>query len=406
MRLRAEGRLHFGLTDAGKMLVRGVAYVGLAALAVPAFGAFSVLVSVMLVALVVGFVVRPRVLVSGRLSDHVIAGQTAQLTYTLKNVGRLRAYNLSLRFSGLPETVEQVEDARMVARLGPGETAQVTVTIRPKRRGCYQIRQPVCQSNFPFNLFHFGTSRHEEETLIVLPAFSLLHLPLRYASRHVSTGGARLAGRTGTSPEYVGNRPFLSGDSPRRIDARAWARLSVPATKEYDDDLDNYAALILDTRVPEKWLKSKSKEVRELEAAVSLCASVAYTIYRDCLIDLLLVGPDLHRLTSWPKAVRLDKIHETLARVQPSAAYPPEEIEPLLEERLGEISEAVFILLRWDKTYRRLVEQAERAGCECTVIVVSDPLWLPETAAAGAAAWEDVRFVPADEILEGRVEHL
>jgi uncharacterized protein (DUF58 family) len=403
---RAEGRLHFGLTDAGKMLVRGVAYVGFAALMVPAFGALSVLLSVMLVALVVGFVVRPRVQVSGRLPDHIIAGQTAQLTYTLKNVGRLRAYNLSLRFFGLPDTVEQVEDARMVPRLGPGETAEVTVTMRPKRRGFYQVRQPVCQSNFPFNLFHFGTSRSGEETLIVLPAFSLMHLPLRYASRHVNSSGARLAGRTGTSPEYVGSRPFLSGDSPRRIDVRAWARLSVPATKEYDDDLDNYAALVLDTRVPEKWLKSKSKEIRELEAAVSLCASVAYTIYRDCLIDLLLAGPELHQFSDWPKTLRLDKIHETLARVEPSAEYQPEQIEPLLEERFQEVSEAVFILLRWDKTYRRLVELAERAGCQCTVIVVSEPLWSPAATGAGAGACDDVRFVSADEILEGRVEHL
>ena len=277
------------------------------------------------------------------------------------------------------------------------------MTIRPKRRGIYRIGQPICESSFPFNLFRFGTSGDERETLIVLPAFSRLQLSLPYVSRHVNASSLRPAGRVGTSPEYVGNRPFLPGDSPRRIDVRAWARLSVPATKEYDDDLDNYAALVLDTRVPESRLKSK-KEIKELEAAVSLCASVAYTIQRDCLIDLLLAGTDLYPFTSMPKAVRLDRTHEILAGVEPSEGWRPEQIGPLLEERLQEVCEVIFILLCWDETSRRLVESAERTGCHCTVIVVGEPGRIPGEESVDWVG--DIRFVPVDEILAGRMELL
>ena len=156
-----------------------------------------------------------------------------------------------MRFHALPDGIEQLADAQTVPVLAPGQTAEVAVTIRPKRRGCYRIRGPVCESSFPFNLFHFGASRDGEESLIVLPVFSLLDLSLPYVSRHVDASSLRPAGRMGTSPEYIGNRPYQPGDPPRRIDVRAWARLAVPATKEYDDDLDNYAALVLDTRVPE-----------------------------------------------------------------------------------------------------------------------------------------------------------
>jgi uncharacterized protein (DUF58 family) len=426
--VRAEGHICFGLTEAGKMILRGILFVALAALIIPAFDVLSVLVSVVLTALVVGLVLRPRILITGTLPERIIAGQTAHLTYTIRNVGRLPAYHLRVRFRTLPEEIEQTGDAEVIQRLGPGQTAEVAVAIRPKRRGSYDLRPPVGESSFPFNLFRFGRARAGAESLIVLPAFSRLDLPLPYLSRHVNAASLRPAGRRGTSPEYIGNRPFQPGDPPRRIDVRAWARLSVPATKEYDDDLDNYAALILDTRrsaqrqsalatlrkrgVPEP------DQIEDLEAAVSLCASVAYTIHPNCLIDLLLAGPDLHALTSLPKVLRLDRIQETLAVVEPSRDYTAEQLAPLLEDRLGEISEAIFIVLHWDHTYQQLAELAQGAGCHCTVIMmgpaepsdfglrISD-LGLKEAGAAHPQSairnpqFPDIRFVAVDEIPAG-----
>ncbi len=454
---RAEGRLRFALTDAGRVILRGIGFLAFAALIIPAFDVLSVLIAVCLVALVVGFIFRPRILVTGTLPDRIIAGEVAHLAYTIKNIGRLPAYHLRVRFRALPEAMEQTADAAVAERLGPGQTAEVTVAIRPQRRGCYRLRPPVCESSFPFNLFHFGRARDGEESLIVLPAFSLLDVSLPYVSRHVNAGSVRPAGRMGTSPEYIGNRPYQPGDPPRRIDVRAWARLSVPATKEYDDDLDNYAAIVLDTRVPGLSVGPRSgpawsysslarrflralvggrhahedgmplpQQVRELEAAVSLCASMAYTIHQDCLIDLLLVGTDLHSLTSLPRATRLDRVHEILAAVEPSADYTAEQVGSLWEERLEEISEVIFIVLRWDRTYQRLAQMAEQAGCHCTALVVGE--WDPSDFGLRIADFGlkaardanpqseirnpklavesigDVRFVRAEEVLAGRRE--
>lgn len=96
---KTDGRLLLGLTDAGKVVLRGSGFVALAALIVPAFGVLSALVSVVLMALLVGFVLRPKIQVSGNLPDRVIVGQTVQLRYVLKNVARLPAYNLCVRFA-------------------------------------------------------------------------------------------------------------------------------------------------------------------------------------------------------------------------------------------------------------------------------------------------------------------
>jgi len=185
----------------------------------------------------------------------------------------------------------------------------------------------------------------------------------------------------------------------------------VPATKEYHDDFDNYTALVLDTGIPEvlSWLKSS--EVKELEAAVSLCASVAFTINNDCLIDILLAGPDLYQFSppatsgGWPRMVRLDKIHEILAGVEPSKGYSLEQIAPKLANRFYEISEVVFILLKWDKAYRQMLELAGQAGCHCTVLMIgeSSRMHLDED----NVNWpENVRFLSPDDILTGRIERL
>lgn len=408
---KTDGRLCFSLTDAGKMVLRGIGFVALAVLIVPAFGVLSALVSVVLMSLLVGFFLRPKIQISGKLPERIIVGQTAQLRYVLKNVARLPAYNLCMRFGTMPEEIEQVGGEHIISRLGPGETAEVTIAIRPKRRGYYRIKQPICQSNFPFNVFSFGISRAGEENLIVLPAFYGIQMPLRRISRCVHASGTRLAGRTGVFLEYAGNRPFLQGDSPRNIDARAWARLSVPATKEYHDDFDNYNALVLDTDVQEVLSGSSSNEIKELEAAVSLCASVAFTINNDCLIDFLLAGPDLHQFPlletsgGWSRMVRLDKIHEILAGVEPSKGYSLEQIAPKLANRFYEISEVVFILLKWNKEYQYLLELAGQAGCHCTVLLIGQ---------AGRMHvdddnlnWtENVQFLSPDDILTGQVKRL
>jgi uncharacterized protein (DUF58 family) len=401
-----DEKLRFGLTEAGRVVLRGTGFVALAAFVVPAFGVLSILACVLLTAVLVGFAVRPRVRIDGNLPDRVIAGRTTQLTYVLRNVRRLPAYSLWVGFTALPQAIEQMAGEHTVSRLGPGETAQVTIAIRPHRRGCYRISGPVCRSAFPFNLLWFGGSRKGEESLIVLPAFWRLGMPVRRLSRHAETAGMRLASRIGVSPEYIGSRPFMRGDSPRRIDARAWARLAAPATKEYDEDSDNYAALVLDTCIPDAATRAKSGQIEELEAAVSLCASAAFTMNGSHFIDLLLAGAELHEFTGWPREARLDRIGELLAGVEPSQTEPGERAIMSLADRFRQMSQVVFILLGWTGTSRQLVELAERAGCHCTVVLIDS--------AAAARVTEDliptwagtVRVLSPYEILSGQIKQL
>ena len=420
-----NSKFFIGLTEAGKAILHGIGFVALAALVFPAFGVLSVLVWVVLAALAAGFVLRPRIRLSGDLPDRVMAGQTVRLTYVLENVGRFAAYNLWLKFDALPDAIEQLEDGQVISCLGPGETIEIAVSIRPRRRGHYLIRPPACVSSFPFNLFTFGTSQTQRSgpwPIIVLPTFSRMRISTRGPSRQAPSGSTRLTGRMGFSPEYAGNRPFLPGDSPRQIDSRAWARRSVPATKEYHDDFDNRAALILDTAVPDYVAGRvagilpaiRGRDALEsLEAAVCLCASVAFSINDACLIDLLVAGPELHQFTDRPRTVRLDKIQEVLAGVEPSAGYSLEEIESAVTTQLYGISDVFFVVLRWTDTYEALLEAASRAGCRSVVLLVSNA----GPSAAGVAGSlradleqdvinraSDVQVISPDQILTGQIQ--
>ena len=400
-----DGRLHLGFTDTGKVILQGTFFVALAALIVPAFGVLSALVAIMLMALLVGFILRPKIQIDGNLPERVIVGQITKFSYILKNNSRLPAYNLCVVFRDLPETIKQHGGAQMIPRLGPGETIEVTVEIRPARRGYYKIKRPICQSGFPFNLFNFGISYDDLETLIVLPVFYRLQLSPIGLSQNVCTGGARLAGQRSAFPEYAGNRPFLPGDSPRRIDARAWARLSVPATKEYHDDFDKRTALILDTCISDFTLLSGSNESRPLEAAVSLCASVAFTINNDCLVDVLLAGNEIFQLTALSRMICLDKIQDILAGVEPSKGYSLEKISPVLTSQFRRISEVFFILLELNKAYRHLIELANQAGCRCNVLLIGESGQMP--ADDDNMSWtSNVRYLSPDEILTGQIKSL
>jgi uncharacterized protein (DUF58 family) len=207
------------------------------------------------------------------------------------------------------------------------------------------------------------------------------------------------------APEYVGNRPFLPGDPPRRIDVRAWARLSVPATKQYGEASDTATVLILDTRARRIPSRDPDGQVPALEAAISLCASVAYSIQMDSRIDTLLAGTERHAFLELSHETQVDRVHDVLAGLEASEDYDAEQVGPLLEDRLGEASEVVFILLGWDATYKPLVALAEQAGCATRVVVVGESGGEPD-AADDDAWWRNVRFVAPEAVATGEVESL
>jgi uncharacterized protein (DUF58 family) len=370
MRVWDQTHLHLSVTESGRVLLQGTACILLAAMVMPAFGVLAALATVLVTALIAGFILRPRIRVRSDMPESVIAGQTAQLHYQLENVARVSAYQLSVEIDPWPASIERFERSRLIPRLAPGETVDISLGFKAQRRGRFVIPSPVCRSGFPFNMFVFGLSQEDRQSLLVLPPIFPLRLLTQDYTWRSQSSGTGLAGRTEVSPEYAGNRPFVAGDSPRHIDVRAWARLSVPATKEYYTDEERLALLVLDNRVRGPVMKN-SNPSECFEAAVCLCASAAFELDRDCSIDAILIGSTLHRLSRMPKAARFGHVHEMLATVEPSGDQDLESVGQEMKDHWRDLSEVVFIVTAWDRTYSTLIEEATLAGCHTTVLLVS-----------------------------------
>jgi hypothetical protein len=109
----------------------------------------------------------------------------------------------------------------------------------------------------------------------------------------------------------------------------------------------------------------------------------------------------LHDLTSWPRATRVDRIHEVLAGVGPSEGYDLDGMSAAPASRFRRISEVIFILLRPDPMYLELIELAVAARCRCDVYLIGDPA--AQSAEDETLRSHSIRVLSPEEVLTGSV---
>jgi len=272
------------------------------------------------------------------------------------------------------------------------------IAIRPRKRGVYALPALRAFTSFPFNLLRSGSARHSVGSLTVLPAFTPAQdIAVPISARH-QPGGIALTSHLGESPEYIGNREYRYGDSMRRIDARAWARLAKPIVREYQEEYFVRIALIVDTYVPGK-TRMPAGGFPSLEAAISLAASVTDALSRgEYILDIFAAGPELYVFRSGRHTAHFENVLELLACIEACRTNPFEVISPALAEELVNISSAIFVLLDWDAPRRDLVRRASEMGCRVKVIVVRDT---PTSENIDDAGVEDISVLPIEVISRG-----
>ncbi|TWU43810.1 hypothetical protein Q31b_13420 [Novipirellula aureliae] len=181
----------------------------------------------------------------------------------------------------------------------------------------------------------------------------------------------------GESPEYIGNREYVAGDSARRIDYRSWARLGRPIVREYQEEYYCRVALVLDTFVDarsKRRFANASRDVDcEFEAAVSLSASIADALSRgEYLLDLFAAGPELYVFRAGRHTAHLENVLEILACVDACPKNPFEKVSPAISEELNNISTVIGVFLDWDASRAQLARTAAERGCRVVIYVVRD----------------------------------
>jgi uncharacterized protein (DUF58 family) len=317
--------------------------------------------------------------VEGTWPDHVTVGQTVRGEFQVTNTSRWPLLDVTLGIFQLPPGWQTVREERTITTLAAGESVRMTIHVKPSRRGRYTLPSVRAFSTFPFNLFRNQLGRLGPQTILVLPRYQRLqHIRLDVGTRY-QPGGVSFASQIGESPEYIGNREYLPGDSLRHIDFKSWARLAKPIVREFREEYFHRLGLVLDTFLPRDWLSWRwlyhdgllRRAERDLEAAVGLTAAVTELFSRgEYLLDVFAAGPQLHIFRTGRGTTPIESVLEILAEVPPCRQNPFEKLTSTLDREFDGISALVCVFLNWDESRERLVRAAMDHGCRVKVIVI------------------------------------
>lgn len=323
-----------------------------------------------------------QVSIAGAWPDHVSVGQTVRGEFEVTNISRWPLLDVTLAIFKLPPGWEVVREERMIATLAAGESVRMTIHVKPSRRGRYTLPSVRAFSTFPFNLFRNQLGRLGPQTILVLPQYQRLQQIRLDVGTRYQPGGVSLASQIGESPEYIGNREYLPGDSLRHIDFKSWARLAKPIVREFREEYFHRLGLVLDTFLPRRWSSWRElynngllrRAERDLEAAISLTAAVAELFSRgEYLLDVFAAGPELHIFRTGRGTTPIESVLEILAEVPPCRQNPFEKLTSTLDSEFDSISALVCIFLNWDESRERLVRAAIDHGCRVKVVVIGRP---------------------------------
>src|SRR5690606_3117381 len=344
-RSRVIGPLHryfwgFKLTPAGRGTVVALllAAIGSITVEIPIYQIFCGLMALLFVTEPLGILLRPTVELSGRLPERARCGEPLTGVFTVTNHSRRPVFDLMLGMFDLPREIAMVDADRYVPALPRNASVDFPLTLTASRRGVYRLPPVHAHSTFPFNLMRFGGSKLAAQSLTVLPAYHALdRIEIPHSQRY-QPGGVLASSKLGASMEYIGSREYFPGESARRMDFRAWARLGKPVVREYQEEYSCRIALLLDTHVPAP-RRPGPEGFENLEAAVCLTAATAAALSTgDYLIDLFAAGPNLHVLRTDGSRASFDAVLDILASVDPSRPDPFEQLSPVVDEELQTVS--------------------------------------------------------------------
>jgi uncharacterized protein (DUF58 family) len=298
--------------------------------------------------------------------ERIAQAEVIHLDLVVSNEGNETVFGMRVEGPLLPWDGQYVTAAPVLAEIKGKESVRLRVAIRFLERGEHHLDPFVLSRIVPLGLVAGRNLKTKGIRFLVLPRVAKLQqLNLPMNMRH-QPGGVALASQTGESRELGGLRPYRPGDPVRDLHHRAWARYGVPVVREYQQEYFTRVGVVLDTDVT-----VASEEF--FESGISLAAGVLSNLSRgEALIDLLVMGSELHQLTLGRHLGFLEQGLDLLSCVTPSAALHPERLLAMLSPHLSRLSSIVFIALHWDEDRQRLADEIRRSGTGLLVLCIAD----------------------------------
>jgi uncharacterized protein (DUF58 family) len=199
-------------------------------------------------------------------------GQAIPVTLELENTERLPKPHLLVEDRLPPWLIRDGAPGPIPTQVGSLGHTTLEYSLRPEKRGIYEVGPVEITATDPLGIFAFKTSVSDATELVVYPAVE--PLPWLFMPGGSPFGGSPLhtAEMRGEGSEFYGIREYQPGDPLRRVHWRSSARAGKLTVVEYEHDVAVDLTLLLD--VAEGTDIGQGKE-STLEYAVRIAASVA-----------------------------------------------------------------------------------------------------------------------------------
>lgn len=137
----------------------------------------------------------------------------------------------------------------------PRGTQRIWVRLRFPRRGLFHLEALRIRSAFPFGLAYRTEDRSLSRTVLVYPAVHTVRGDPP-ASILATQTGAQSTSREGTGGDFLGLRPFVRGDSPRRIYWRSFYRERRLEIKRFGEEASTTTLLRLPKGASEETIET------------------------------------------------------------------------------------------------------------------------------------------------------
>ena len=361
---------YYALSDEGRIITIMMLFIGTAGLEVAStevYVLWAALVGVLLAAIAV----RPLFkLADVRVSVHapprISVGAVTTFTLRLHNGGDRDRLAVRIRGPFLPWDGTWQGTQPRVGRIEPGETVHCESRATFAQRGHHHLDPFKAVSVVPLGLSVGPSIRTGSCHFTVVPRIapiSRLTLPM---GRSYQPGGVAHASQTGEAMELMGVRPYRPGDPVRDLHPKTWARVGTPHVREYQQEYFTRIGVIVDN--------AKGTITEEgFEATISLAAGVVGKLTGgEALIDLLVMGGDIHAMTIGRSLGGLDQALDVLANAAPEDPIAPQELMARLDPYLARLSCIIIVTQSMDKSRLELADAIGRRGIAVRMLRVHD----------------------------------
>ncbi len=222
------------------------------------------------------------IVVSGILSELSLRGVRVRRRFKAAlHAGRetfltIEVTNTKPRLSSFSIEVEEIFDEEDLATqrpayallLGPGETQQVALRLRVRKRGLHTSRGLRIATRYPFSFFRKSREVPDDLEYVVYPDVHAVAAPHLGSFAEGAVESQRRVGRGG---EYHGLREHRYDDDPRDIHWKSSARIGRLVTREYERPADRRVWLL----VPNAAEDDEKPTLAAVEMGISEAASLA-----------------------------------------------------------------------------------------------------------------------------------